>query len=271
LSEVLGKKNVDSGQLIQALSNKKNDWKFRWLIAEEIGHFHLNEATNPMMEIILDKSENDYLRYECLFMVPAKGKTYKGKPIGEYFMEIFKDEKEAERIRAWAAIRLGGIKYKPAFELLLQAVKEDSLKPIYALADMGDRRALPVLFSLLKDKKYRVYVVEALGLIGGEEAIDTLINIFENDKDRFVRYCAADALARSKSNKAYKVLIKHKAVGALGEAARRGHVKALDALKDIGTSEALEKLRWLSTKGGSGSKKIRERAKVLLKEFKGEE
>lgn len=36
LLEVLGK-NVDSVQMIRALSNKGNDWKFRWLIAEMLG------------------------------------------------------------------------------------------------------------------------------------------------------------------------------------------------------------------------------------------
>ncbi len=276
LSEVLGKKNVDSGQLIQALSNKKNDWKFRWLIAEGIGHFHLNEATNPMMEIILDESENVWVREECLFMVPAKGKTYKGKPIVEYFMQIFKEEKEVG-LRDMAATRLGGIKYKLAIDLLLQAIGEDTSKVsrvvmVRALGNIGDKRALPGMFALLKDKELKGYVAEQLGKIGGgEEVVDTLISLFENDKDSFVRYCAGCGLARSRSDKAYKVFIKHKAVMTLGEVAGHGSLKALDALKEIGTPKALEKLRWLSTRQGSRSKKIREKAKELLKEIEGEE
>lgn len=267
LLEVLGK-NVDSKQMIKALSNRTNDWKFRWLIAETIGGFHLNEATDAMMEIILDKSENDYLRYECLFMVPARGKTYKGKPIGEYFIQIFKEEKE---LRAMAAIRLGGIKYEPALDLLIQAAKEDSFKPIKALGYMGDKKALPVLFDLLKDKKYRARIAGQLGKFGSEEAIDTLINIVKNDKDSFVRYCAGDGLALSEDNRAYDFLIERKAGGALGEAAMRGRMKALDALKEIGTPGAIKKLRWISSDGSSASKKIKNKAKIILKEFESEE
>lgn len=269
LLEVLGK-NVDSKQMIKALSNKKNDWKFRWLIAEIIGDLRIKEVSDAMMDIILDKNENVYLRKKCLFEVPAKDKSFKGKPIGEYIIQIFKEEKE---IREEASFKLGLIKYKPALDLLIQAIKEDSfgVKPIRALGYMGDKRAIPAMFSLLNDKEYRAFVAEQMGRIGGDEAIDTLIDIVKNDKDSFVRYCASNGLAFSEDEKAYQFLISRKMVRPLAEAARLGQIKALNALKEIGTPEAIEKLRWFSTKGGTSSEKIREQAKILLKEVRAEE
>jgi len=273
LLEVLGK-NVDSGLMIKALSNRINDWKFRWLIAEMLGtNLYIKEAADVMMEIILDKSDNQHVRSKCISEVPAIGKSYQGKPIGDYILKIFKEEKE---LRFNAARALGYLKYKPAIEVLLESFEKDTsemsrIVMVRSLGYIGDKGVLPGMFTALKDKKIRGYAAEQLGKIGGAESIDTLINIVKNDKDSFVRYCAANGLALSENERAYEFLINRKAVRALGEAARRGHVKALDALKDIGTSEALEKLRWLSTKGGSGSKRIRERAKVLLKEFEGEE
>jgi len=221
-----------------------------------------------MMEIILDKGENNYLRYECLFMVSAKGKTYEGIPIGEYFIQIFKEEKG---LKAMAATRLGGMKYKPALDILIQSAKEDSLKPIMALGDMGDKEALPVLFDLLKGGKYRkARVCEALGKIGGEEAIDTLINIALNDKDHWVRYSAKKGLAFSEDDRAYEFLIKHKEVKALARAGRFGVIRAYKALKKIGTPKALEELRKLSTPEGMPVKKFREKAKEVFKEVESE-
>jgi len=272
LLEVLGKKYVDSGQVIKALSNKRNDWKFRWIIAEIICGFHISneKVTNIMMDIILDKSENIMLKNKCLFSLSAKGTTtYKEKPIGEYLMQISKEEKE---LKGEAEIKLGMMKYRPALDMLIQSAKEDSLKPIMALGYMRDKKALSVLFNLLKGGKYRrARVCDALGKIGGDEAIDTLINIALNDKDHWVRYSAKKGLAFSEDDRAYEFLVQHQCVKALGRAAWFGKDKALDALVQIGTPEALKKLSWLSTLKGSGVPEIKHRAKVLLKEIEVEE
>jgi len=267
LLEVLGKKYVDSGQVIKALSNKRNDWKFRWIIAEIICGFHISneKVTNIMMDIILDKSENIMLKNKCLFSLSAKGTTtYKEKPIGEYLMQISKEEKE---LKGEAEIKLGMMKYRPALDMLIQSAKEDSLKPIMALGYMRDKKALPVLFNLLKGGKYRrARVCDALGKIGGDEAIDTLINIALNDKDHWVRYSAKKGLAFSENDRAYEFLIKHKEVKALARAGRFGAIRAYKALKKIGTPKALEELRKLSTPQGSPVKEFREKAKEVLKE-----
>lgn len=272
LLEVLGE-GVDSGLMSKAIKNKRNDWKFRRLIAEIIGDLCIKNAKDPMMEVILDGSDNKWVRSRCIFEVPTLGDTYQGEPIGNYLMEIFKEE---EGLREDAARALGYLQYKPAIDLLLEYIEEDTSKMsrvimLNALGDMGDKRAFQGMFTLMKDKELKGYVVKQLGKIGGEEVVDTLIHIFKNDKDSFVRYCAGKGLALSGNDRAYEFLINRKAVGVLGEAAIFGdRMKALDALKEIGTPGALKKLRWLSTKGSSASAKIRERAKVLVKELESE-
>jgi len=268
LLEVLGKEHVDSELLIKGLANKGNDWKFRTLIAEIIGNLELKEAKDAMMKIILDKSDNKSVRGECMHKVPKTGDTFKGKLIGEYLLAIFKDEKE---LRAQAARPLGYLKYEQGVDILLEHVEKSKdvnlrIVMVRALGNIGDKTAIPRMFSLLKDKKIRAFVAEQLGRIGGEEVVDTLIRIVENDKDSFVQYLAAKGLALTEDNKAYKFLIERKETDALGSAAWEGRkMRALDALKEIGTPEAIEELRRLSLRGRSVSPEIREKAKVLLR------
>jgi HEAT repeat protein len=225
---------------------------------------YIKESKDAMMEIITDNSENQNLRSECLFMVPAKGETYGGKPIGEYLIQIFREEKE---LRPMAAMRLGSIKYEPALDILIQSAKEDSLKPIMALGAMGNKRALPVMFDLLKEKKYRAQIAEQMGRIGGSDVMDTLMNLAVKDEDPIVRSCAKMGLAWTDNEKAYEFLIKNHCVETLGRAAWYGRFKALYALKKVGTPKAIKKLKWLSNLEGSGMPDIRNAAKELLKEI----
>jgi len=273
LLEVLGE-NVDPVLMSKAIANKRNDWKFRWLIAETIGDLQLDEATDAMMEVILDKNDDRRVRHRCILEVPATGDIYKGEPIGEYILKIFKEE---EGLRPNAARSLGYLKYRSAVEVLIEYIERDTSKisrkaMLNALGDIGDKESLPLLYSLLRKGEFKGSVLTQLGKIGGEETVDTLMNIVEKNGDSFVRYCALNGLALSGNDKAYDFLIKRKEINALGNAAVQGNqTKALEALKEIKTPEAIAKLRWLSGKGTSTSEKVKTKAKVLLKELGYEE
>jgi hypothetical protein len=269
LLEVLGE-NVDPVLISKALTNKRNDWKFRWLLAEMVGDLQIREATDAMMEVILDKSDDKRVRHRCILDVPAIGDTYNGQPIGEYIIEIFKKEKELRNNSAYA---LGYLKYTPAIGVLLEYIKNDTSKMtrvvmVRALGYIGDKKALQGMFSLLKEEELKPYVAEQIGKIGGEEAVDTLINIVERDIDSFVRYCALNGLAFSGNERAYDFLIKRKEIHALGNAVVEGNqTKALETLKEIKTPEAVAKIRWLSKKGTPTSEKIKVQAKDILEEL----
>ena len=52
----------------------------------------------------------------------------------------------------------------------------------------------------------------------------------------------------------------------MGESARFGSVKALNALNEIETPKAVDKIKWLSSGSATNISEIREKAKILLQE-----
>ena len=144
LSEVLGKKNVDRGQLIQALSNKNNDWKFRWLMAETLSSdLHIKEAKNTMIKVILDESDNKYVRIMCISSIQRVigDGTYKGKGIKDYIMKVIKVERE---LRGDDGYTLG--------TLTLLAKRKNKTEALEVLAQIRTPDAIEILRQIYEDE-----------------------------------------------------------------------------------------------------------------------
>ena len=112
---------------------------------------------------------------------------------------------EDDFVRAAAAGILGKIGGVQAVEVLARALGEDRgiggvvrAAAAWALGEIGDPQALPALSAALaRNDKFEVLcnVAEALGKIGGAQAIESLGRILnDNRTESTVRRAAADAL-----------------------------------------------------------------------------
>jgi len=83
---------------------------------------------------------------------------------------------------------------------------------ISALGDIDTFKDVKPLIRKLKQKHtdpiLRSEIISVLGNIGDEKAIDALINILRNDKDKFVRHDAARALGKMGDQRAISALTK---------------------------------------------------------------
>ena len=109
--------------------------------------------------------------------------------------------------RMAAVLELGRAGDRAALPALLAALKDPNRDvrwvAIEALGDLGDRRAVQALVQYLTARRKEAYrwgrrlVANALGAIGGPEAIDALTSMLE-DPDPFVRRDAALSLLRQR-------------------------------------------------------------------------
>ncbi|HPP88294.1 MAG TPA: HEAT repeat domain-containing protein, partial [bacterium] len=109
---------------------------------------------------------------------------------------------------------LGYIGNEEAIDYLLELLeKEDmylKIVIIEALGKIGSLRACVVIMSLLEDELLRSVCIDALGNIGAEISINTIIEYFNSDDDTNVRVVIAIGKIYSKhiNNQSYAVLIK---------------------------------------------------------------
>jgi HEAT repeat protein len=105
-----------------------------------------------------------------------------------------------EDVRFEAASALGAHKVKAAVPALIQMVRKQDTKmlpAIRALGEIGDTRALKVLYQRLEHERstVRQYTCTAIGDIGEPESLSHLLKAI-NDKDELVAFYAKRAMKR---------------------------------------------------------------------------
>ena len=107
---------------------------------------------------------------------------------------------EDDDVRLGAVEALGATREKSAVPVLITRLEggdRNGIRILWALGEIGDGQALPVLAKQMKSSEAftRQMVVEALGKIGGDEATSLLFDAMV-DSDSSVRKKAESALAR---------------------------------------------------------------------------
>jgi len=118
-----------------------------------------------------------------------------------------------ETMQRYEAIKsLGKLGDKRAVPFLIKLLKDKNFicrnYAAEALGRLSDRRAvLPLVFALKDtDETVRLSAVEALGLLSDKRAVSALINVL-NDKDLAVRYCTIQTLLKLGDPQAVKAII----------------------------------------------------------------
>ncbi len=120
-------------------------------------------------------------------------------------------------VRAEAARALGEIGDRRAVEPLLETLSQSSANVVeeaaFALGRIGDRHANPVLIELLLDHPAvlsegdRLAVCEALGMLGGSDAVDALIALLQQEPEPALQEAAVEALGRTGAARALPALL----------------------------------------------------------------
>lgn len=105
---------------------------------------------------------------------------------------------------------LGKLEAKEAVDVLIECLNDADDGVIYhaalALGDISDSKAINPILRKLKGKKsnpiFRSELVTALGNIGDDKVVGSLIHILRNDEDKFVRHQVARVLGNLKNKKA---------------------------------------------------------------------
>ena len=150
--------------------------------------------------------ENEYVRQHVAQILGELGDAN----AVESLIEVLKDKEETGRVRGYAAKALESIGDAKAVEPLIEVLDNNNIyvrrDVAEALRKIGDARAVEPLIAALKDKdRYmRVSATEALGSIGDARAVEPLKEAVLNDRNKFVRMHAKDALEKIKAKQNYK-------------------------------------------------------------------
>ncbi len=135
------------------------------------------------------------------------------KEITQYLIDLLKENTSAQ-YRESACRIFAELKSKDTIDVLIDCLNDpnDGVKfyAVLALKNISDSKAVKPLLKNLRSKDndslFKSEMITALGDIGDEIAIDSLIGILRNDKDKYVRHNAARALGNMKNKKALNVL-----------------------------------------------------------------
>lgn len=146
--------------------------------------------------------------------------------------------KNRKKLREGITWVLGQMEDSRAVEPLIKALYDKELsirqKAVDSLGVLKNRQAVTHLQKIINEKKLGKDVIEALGKIGGAEAIRILAQLL-TDKDKKTRRNAAKALGDAGGNEAVEPLC-----AALKDKDKQVRVQARAALGKIGTPRALK-------------------------------
>ncbi|NQT95525.1 MAG: HEAT repeat domain-containing protein [Candidatus Omnitrophica bacterium] len=137
-----------------------------------------------------------------------------GEAAVEPLLAVVKDwrGKDAD-LRVLCVDTLGEIKDKRAVPVIISVLEEKKMTMRYnaarALGKIGDNKATPPLIKLLKDTEWEVrfFTAEALGKIGDDRAAKPLANVALSDSQVKVRLVAIQALDNVEGKSEYKAVI----------------------------------------------------------------
>lgn len=220
-------------KLIEKIVQNKEESKIiRSLAIDIINHTKNKEMVEPLIKISEDKTEPFIVRSRATFALGRLGDKRAVEPLIKVFKEekwdlqcgaadslgLLKDKRAVEPllialksdkdriVRGYAAVALGRIGDKRAFQPLIDTFNkgEASRKMIiYGLGELGDKRALPLLTKVLKDRdrEVRWSAASALGEIGNKDSIPILEETLKEENDSGVRREINFAIKKIKSRK----------------------------------------------------------------------
>jgi len=160
--------------------------------------------SEPLLRMLKDKGENRRVRTGAVMSLAKLGKP---RPkIIETYEEVYRDRKTGENLRYAILLSLGTLKATESQTLLSEALSggDDRIrfKAAQALGMIGGDDAVNLLASRLeaeRDRMVRAEIVRALGRSESASVEGVLVRVLKTDPESLVRYNAALSLMKFKS------------------------------------------------------------------------
>jgi HEAT repeat protein len=128
--------------------------------------------SDPLLRMLRDKGEDRRVRAGAVITLAESGKPR--EKIIDAYEEVYRDRKTGENLRYTILLSLGTLKATESQALLAEALSGD-------------------------DDRIRFKAAQALGMIGGDDAVNLLVSRLEPERDRMVRAQIVRALGRNES------------------------------------------------------------------------
>jgi HEAT repeat protein len=137
--------------------------------------------SDPLLRMLRDTGENRRVRAGAVMALAESDRPR--SQILEAYEEVYRDRKTGENLRYTILLSIGTLKATESQALLAEALSGD-------------------------DDRIRFKAAQALGMIGGDDAVNLLVSRFEQEPDRMVRAEIVRALGRSESASVEGVLVR---------------------------------------------------------------
>jgi len=223
--------------------------KLRKIMMSELGFSKELAVIGPLIDFLLNKSEDTFLRYNAADLL---GRILKNTTATPALIKTMEDKSNPSEIRSKAAWAIFSIRDKRAIAPLLEIVQTESDEKVRraAIAALGsnayafkDTSVTPIIIKVIKEEKsssVRMMGYECLGTIGAlgdDRAVSALVDVLKTEGPN---YYIIKALGISKSYKAKQVLkelLSHK-----DESVRFDAAKALLKIGDKSVISEIEKV-----------------------------
>jgi len=170
--------------------------------------------TSTNLAVAQDRTRSVEDRSQAIMTLGRSGDTKTSEPL----LLILKNPAEPRRVRASAVMALGRIgqprpEILSAYEAVYRNRKTgENLRYtiLLALGSMKAAESLPLLSETLSsgDDRIRFKAAQALGMIGGDDAVNFLAARLETERDRMVRAEIVRALAQNESASVEGILVR---------------------------------------------------------------
>lgn len=227
--------------LIGALSDKSV--KVSNAAVEALGALKDKRATEHLLRLLVHEEEET----RQLLLIEALGELKDERAVGR-LLSLLRHRNPL--VASKAAESLGKIGNRGVVPVLVEVAKGGTVEAVrysavFALGDIGDKRAVRVLLPLLKavSGRLRYAAAYALGSIGDEEALDGLMEAL-TDGEWGVRWAAARGIGRISEGRMNRRAVSH-LIDALLDENEPVRKEALSALKRItGQDFGTDHKRW---------------------------
>jgi HEAT repeat protein len=215
-------------------------------IQSSIAEFFRTIESKALKDTAFERlQEYDDMRPELVTALTAYLEEYQDQEITKLFNEMTEDPRNQVAGRAVRALGASGNDtYTRDLINLYEESSNESMKSavLDALGKLGNDEALDLLIEEVRDddnsKSLRWKACIALGKIGNPEALDTIEYLF-GEKDPYLRMYAVRALSNFESDEVQTLLME-----ALRDDHWRVRVSAAESLGTLGSSKAVEILKF---------------------------
>ena len=193
---------------LQVLTDRTARVQDRAAAADSLGKARATEAFDALVQVTRDRSEADILRYKT---ARALGVLRNGKAV-EVLAPILLNEAEDTHLRVVSALALGNLGTEQSVDGLAKALDDEDylirFKAVQGLERTHQESALPHVLGALDDpaRCVRARAIHALGALGDPSHVPAIQAILAEEESIFIRMTCIDALGDLGGDEAVEVL-----------------------------------------------------------------